>query len=281
MSPTDPRHGLYAGALQHWRDRESACEPCKAAARRADKRRELDRMYGRPPMVPLGDRAHEIIRTTPRNQLTAATGITSHRLREYEDRGPGMVVRRASRDQILAFRRLWTPIGIQRRLQALSRLGYSMKYLADTTGINLSSLCKLRRNPNVQFVRRTVAEAVLDVWEQLQDTQAPASHSSRETVAEARRRGWVPPIAWDDIDDPTEDASAHAYRPATRAETLEDLLENGAGISEACQVLHVSRASLQKWCGTHGLHHIYRDLTARELRKTANQYVDLVEQVAS
>ncbi len=210
MSPDDPRHGSYAGALQHWKAGESACEACLAAARRADKIRDLARLEGRPPMVPLGERAHRIISTAPRNQVTAAIGMSSHRLVHLERRGPTQMVRRATRDRVLAFRPAWTPIGIQRRLQALAVLGWSLKVLAEETDVHLSSLCRLRRNPDVRFVRHTVAAAVLGVWERLNSTAAPDSHSSRETKAAALTIGWYPPAAWEDIDDPAEDPAALA-----------------------------------------------------------------------
>lgn len=208
IAADDERHGSYAGAIQHWRAGETACEPCKAAARRDGKRRDLAHLAGRPPMVPLGERAHQIVTSSPRNQMAAATGMSVHRLIRYDRGGPDFVVRRETRARILAFRLVWTPVGIQRRLQALSRLGWSMKVIADETGINLGSLCRLRRNPDVKFVRRTIADAILAAWDRHCDTTAPSSHSSRETVAEAVRRGWLPPAAWEDIDDPDEDPTA-------------------------------------------------------------------------
>lgn len=218
IAPDDPRHGTYAGALQHWRAGEKACEPCLQGARRADKQRDLDRLNGRPPMVPLGERAHSIIAATPRNQMTAATGISSHRLVHLERIGPEHLVRRVTRDRVLAFRPTWSPIGIQRRLQALAAVGWSLKVISAEAGVHLSSLCRLRRNPEIRFVKRHVAEGVLAVWGRLQMLEAPDNHSSRETKAEAVRRGWLPPAAWDDIDDPAEDP--HAIEPTDEVDEV-------------------------------------------------------------
>lgn len=41
MLPDDPRHGSYAGAVQHWLAREPTCEPCRDAGTRDRKRRRL------------------------------------------------------------------------------------------------------------------------------------------------------------------------------------------------------------------------------------------------
>lgn len=262
----DPRHGSYAGALQHWRAGEPACPACLTASRRADKRRDLAHLNGRPPMVPLGDDAHRIVTTAPRNQLGAATGMTSHRLRDYQVNGPAAMVRRASRDAILAFDLRWTPIGIQRRLRALSCLGWSMQAIADRTGRDMGSLARLRRNPNVRFVRREFADDILTIWADLHMTPAPSSHSARETRGEARRRGWLPPLAWDNIDDPDETPVDWAYVPDREARVVEYVAE-GFGVSEVCRRLHLSRASFQKWCGTKNLHDTYALLCSREYQR--------------
>lgn len=42
MSPEDPRHGTYAGAVQHWMAAEPLCDGCEVAARRYAKRRKAE-----------------------------------------------------------------------------------------------------------------------------------------------------------------------------------------------------------------------------------------------
>lgn len=206
ISPDDPRHGTNAGAVAHWRAGERPCPACKLGAMRAKKERQLRALtVGEPANVPLGDNAHAIIASTNRKILSDGTGVSQNQLRLYLLDGPGRTVRRTTRDKILAFRRPWTPIGIQRRLRALTLLGWSMQAIADRTGIYMTSLAELRRNEDIKFVRTEVADKILTAWSELCMTPAPDSHSARETAARARGRGWVPVLGWEDIDDPNED----------------------------------------------------------------------------
>jgi hypothetical protein len=54
MRPDDPRHGTYAGAVQHWTDREPTCLPCREAATLHRKRRKYAEHIGLPVQVDAG-----------------------------------------------------------------------------------------------------------------------------------------------------------------------------------------------------------------------------------
>lgn len=204
MDSIDPRHGSYAGAQQHWKDGESACEQCLVASRRSNKRRDLNILAGNPARVPLGEAAYRIVVQSPRAQLAAATGIYTPRLRDFEIAGPTKMVHRNTRARILAAGRPWTGIGIQRRLQALAAGGWSGRVIAERTGVYESALCNLRRRENIVFVRAHVAAAVVELYAEIGDQEAPAGRSSTEARNHARSEGWSPAHAWLDIDDPTE-----------------------------------------------------------------------------
>lgn len=214
MTPEDPRHGSHAGYMAHYRAGEPPCEPCRTASARADKQRRLDRERGNPRSVPLGKDAWRILTETPLNVLCAETGMRHERLIRYRKGGPTKQVHRGTRDRILAARRTWTPIGIQRRLQALSRLGWSMLVVADAIGADVDGLRRLRRREVVKHVRTPMALQVIRAYDQLHMTLPPAGASATETRAEAIRRGYLPPLAWEDIDDPTE--RPRATEPAGR-----------------------------------------------------------------
>lgn len=247
MSPNDPRHGSYAGAIRHWRDKELLCEPCRLAATRAKKSRELLRLAGRPPMLPLGDAAHKILVEAPFRDLAESTGITSHRLAQYRRTGPTQQVHHATRQKILAYRRPWTAVGVQRRLRALAVDGWSLKAVAEATGVNIGSLSRLRRNPDLKFVKRHVAVAVTEFFNAHAYTRAPEGRSSIETRSEALRRGWLPAAAWEDIDDPNECPAPAAGpgrpgRPEVRTahvENFEWLIAQGESPEHAAQRLGV------------------------------------------
>lgn len=204
MTPDDPRHGSYAGAMQHWKDKEPACDPCRIEARRSRKRRHVATQRGMPARVPLGERAHRIIVTSPRVQLSEATGILKPRLLLFETAGPEKVVHRNTRDRILAFERRWTNIGIQRRLQALGVAGWSARAFAAHAGIDAGAVNRMRARTNIVFVREAFGDAIATAYETLSDTPAPPGASATETTCHALAQRWAPAHAWLDIDDPDE-----------------------------------------------------------------------------
>lgn len=87
--------------------------------------------------------------------------------------------------------------GTRRRLQALFVLGHSRKYLGDCLGIGERGVAW---HLNDETVTLSFATRVKRVYELLSGTPG----TSVRTQENARRRGWVPPLAWDDdeIDDP-------------------------------------------------------------------------------
>lgn len=83
--------------------------------------------------------------------------------------------------------------GTVRRIQALAAIGWTLTSTADALGWTLTNLSALRRQTKV--IRRT-ADAVAELYERRSGTPGP----SRAARVLAGRRGWVPPLAWNDID---------------------------------------------------------------------------------
>lgn len=207
MTPDDHRHGSKAGAVQHWKDGERACDSCQAAARRDRKAQELDALAGKPRMVPLGEHAYGIVAATPLPLLEAASGVHRNRLAKLSMKGPDARVYRRTRDRILAAAAtttLWTTVGVVRRLQALMRIGWSMRALAAEVGVYESTLQEALRTADTrQFVRSTLAAAVVDAYDRLHLT-SPEGRGASRARATAAARGYAPPLAWDDIDNDPE-----------------------------------------------------------------------------
>lgn len=86
--------------------------------------------------------------------------------------------------------------GSRRRLQALAVLGWPSAALAPRLGLHTKSICDIRSNG--RKVHRTTAARIRQLYRDLVDVQGP----SQPAAARARARGWVSPLAWDDIDDP-------------------------------------------------------------------------------
>lgn len=98
--------------------------------------------------------------------------------------------------------------GVRRRLQALVALGWSLSDLARFEGVHVGTVWIWVRAERLgpSIVRRV--EALYDLLSMTLPVED--SHETRQVASRARgmarRRGWVPPLAWDDID--TDDAPA-------------------------------------------------------------------------
>lgn len=94
-----------------------------------------------------------------------------------------------------------SPLGASRRLQALAVMGWSGPMLAERTGVPLKTLDNLRVGKGTR-VARVHVEAVERVYEELWNVDG----GNLIAKGVARKRGWLPPMAWDDdaIDEPEE-----------------------------------------------------------------------------
>lgn len=97
--------------------------------------------------------------------------------------------------------------GTRRRIQALAAAGWPLNRIARELGWRRSKVSLVLGT----FERVTVptALAVRALYEQLWDKPCPAANGNeaagiRKAKAHARRMGWAPPAAWDDIDDPRD-----------------------------------------------------------------------------
>lgn len=112
-------------------------------------------------------------------------------------------IRRDIADRILAIAPNPPPVrsvdatGTRRRLQALAALGWPLDAIAERCGVNRRTLSRALADTTVTV---TLAARVAAAYDQLSMTRGP----SAGTRGRAARRGWAPPLAWDDetIDDP-------------------------------------------------------------------------------
>lgn len=142
--------------------------------------------------------------------------------------------------------------GMTRRLRALVAIGYTETELAERLGVAVANL-----NRWVSLGRETVlsssAEAVAALYAELEMTPrtGPAARRARRL---AERRGWLPPLAWDDIDlDPsppvpvTDEATPWRHlvdhAAVELAVTGARVRLSPASLREAVRVLHERRWS--------------------------------------
>lgn len=206
MTPADPRHGQYAGAVAHWFDGERPCDECAQAEWRYRKRRKLDALRGRPRSV--------------------------------------------------------LAIGTLRRVQALNALGYASTQIAEEAGLSIATLRSIGYH-DAQTIHRTTADAVARAYERLCMTRPEGGYAHRSRNM-ARRKGWLPPLAWDDIDDPDERPGDCHFVEIDRSEAIRELADMGLGITQAARRLQMKPDALEKWCSRHRMRDVYRRLAARE-----------------
>jgi len=206
VSPEDPRHGSNAGVMAHRNADVPLCELCKAAQRRTRKVYRLRELTQGPARVRLGEEAARKVELIPVNHLAAVSGVHASKITHYRRYGPDTLVYPATRDAILNAQPAYTVVGLQRRLRALSRIGWTMPAVAKATGVDVDALKKLRNAPDGSrvCVRQAVADGIVAAYDSMSMTPAPAGNTATTAVRRAAAEGWVSPLAWDDIDDADE-----------------------------------------------------------------------------
>jgi hypothetical protein len=209
LTPDDERHGTRAGATAHYKEGGKPCPPCAQAAYQWEKKARLRRLREGDRMVELGEEAWTFLAKTKvsRRVMGDAVGKNACFVTKMIRRGPSARVWVTSRDGVLAAKArgtLVSPIGLQRRVRALSALGWSMKVVSEIAGVSEESLYKIRSKENLRFVREDIRPGVVAAYERLSMKIPVRSRSVWTTQSKALRRGYHPPMAWDNIDDPAE-----------------------------------------------------------------------------
>lgn len=212
------RHGTRGAYLV---DR-CRCDECRAANADAARRRRRDIAYGQwQPLTDAGPVVDHLRRLSQRGiglrRVAELSGLPYRSLTRLiyatatGSPSPPRRVHTGTAQRILAVPLNSTSpaggaridgVGTQRRLQALVAVGWNVSALADMLGRDTASL---RRTLHRERVNASTAAAVADMYERLWDTPPPETtrterHASAEARAFARRQGWHPPMAWDDID---------------------------------------------------------------------------------
>lgn len=140
--------------------------------------------------------------------------------------------------------------GSRRRLQSLMLRGWSMPLVAERCGVPRWQLDNILNKATV--LRAFQARAIRDVTALLFDQDPPRTNRSERHTASvvrnrARRRGWVPLAAWDDIDDPDAepDLGTKVSRAQAVTEDAEFLARQGFTPDQVAERLQISRGYLQ------------------------------------
>lgn len=212
---TRPIRSLEHGEYGFARREKCHCEPCRAACRAYQKRRDYDAVIGnlrRVDAAPARDHVQQLLDAgVTYHQIAAATEgkVFQSQIRNLIE---GNAVKEVSwiyphtedalfevtYDKAMARSFTFVPaVGVHRRLQALRRAGYNLQMIADRLGITYSAVYRYML---VDRVRTTTLDAVTKVYDEMHMTTGP---DEREMWI-AYRRDWPPAMAWDDetIDNP-------------------------------------------------------------------------------
>ncbi|OMC41895.1 hypothetical protein A5742_31435 [Mycolicibacterium fortuitum] len=138
-------------------------------------------------------------------------------------------------------------IGTVRRIQALAAIGYRIS--------DLNPMLGRGRNCVEQWIKRDVVSSdsaadVADLYRRLSMVPGPSELSRRR----AAKRGWVPPLAWDDIDDPNEVPNMGGLVQVSFPDRYRELREHvGLSPGEIADRLGIKFESLQQQLLRYGM----------------------------
>ena len=113
--------------------------------------------------------------------------------------------------------------GTRRRIQALHAIGWTWAALAPELGITRSGVGLLARDRN-QTSYASTAQRVAEVYERL-CMVTPVGSAAKRARTNAARQGWLPPLAWNDIDDPAEQPAKVIRRDWHKGPGVDDVDE--------------------------------------------------------
>jgi hypothetical protein len=113
--------------------------------------------------------------------------------------------------------------GTHRRIQALVMQGWSTARQSQYLGVDLTSVQKYLRKRTIQ--RRThdrVVAMFAELWDKTPPLDTPGDRNSYvQAIRYAARRGWVGPLAWDDIDNDPKPVRAE---PESRRDFVDEVV---------------------------------------------------------
>jgi hypothetical protein len=219
------------------------CPACSGANTIAERDRRRAHVYGRARGNVPADEARDHLRSLTAagigvKQAALLSGVAYSTLARllWGDAGrgkpPNQHVRASTAARILAIEASAANLadggrvdatGTRRRLQALITIGWTRASLARQLHRSTASV---RRTLTSASVTVATAEAVRDLYDQLWNTAPDESTPARHNASEAARiyagqHGWLPPMAWDDID--TDPEPAPRQPDSSRTQSPDDI----------------------------------------------------------
>lgn len=279
VCPAEHKHADSSTCyIQH----QCRCDPCMDHHAEMIQRRNRLRAYGRfdtglvdiapvrEHMTMLGEYGIGYKRVAD----LAGIGVTAARTILWGRQEPGprngelqKRVKRETAEKILGVRAdlstlargaLVTSRGTHRRVQALVALGWSLSEIGRRIGMDVGNVGTMLKRDHVSVATHRAVAAVFD---ELSMTPAPADEwrqraTRSRSLAFAKARRWLPPLAWDDID---SDPEPPALDDETAVDDIAvDLALSGEHVrlSPAERREAITRAHARKWSDRRTAHTI-------------------------
>lgn len=143
---------------------------------------------------------------------------------------------------------LVSSLGARRRVQALACIGWSAPMLAREGG--WKSYHGVTDVFLIEAINRQTAQRISELFDRLCMTPAPDGIGSAKARAKAKRLGWAPPLAWDDIDNDAAPAhmgpSRKTWASADLISEADHLLSLGESIEQTARKLGVKPDAIEQ-----------------------------------
>ena len=137
---------------------------------------------------------------------------------------------------------------VARRLRALQALGWTWTLIADRAGLAPTHVQRIHQQQRCTAAAR---QAVIAVYDTMSMETPPDIRATRCARTYAARRGYAPPLAWDNIDDPDEQPQGIAPAPADTRRTiprgvLVETCEEIGDLADTCRALGMTGPSIYR-----------------------------------
>ena len=149
------------------------------------------------------------------------------------------------KDKVLGRRRTYPRLGVQRRIEALQSMGWSLDYIAARLD---TSVGKIRHSAfSATYVTARRRQQVVALYDELSMTLPTDSRVNRRRGI-ARRKGYAPPLAWDNIDDPDERPDHGGREPRHESEIDDVAIERRLQGDKTVRLNHKERVEARsRW----------------------------------
>lgn len=137
------------------------------------------------------------------------------------------------------------PVGVRRRIEACYLAGWSGPQLAAATGLDPRSINFIRRGDRNERILVETYRRIAPILERLAMATPPAHMHRQRTINWARREGFRPLLAWDDIDDPNETPTGEQRT----VDTIRTLTARGFTQAQIAERLGLSVTTVRKRLG--------------------------------